>query len=435
MTKRSFALTLAACLVAGRVIGMQTPVTPESALLTGLQRSLVAGEAGAVDRFWKTVTERTTPIIETLPGDDAHVLATFLWRDSDASVRDVVLQARPNGVDPHQDPRSHLRRLQDTDVWFASFHLPVDAEFIYQFALNPPAVAAGNPTPAVLRASLRTDPLNPHRYPEAEGNAAPPPLSQSVSIARMPGTPPNPWIVRTPRVPARPVHEHVVKSTILNGDRTVWVYEPPVQPLRDPHLLLLFDGQIYVNRIPTPAILDNLYDANKIAATIAVFIDNGGPQARESDLYFSDRYIEFLAEEVLPWVQQTYHFKATASRTVVGGSSFGGLTGAFAALRRPDVFGKVLSQSGSFSMNNPAEDGGREEWLVRQFAQAPKRDVFFSLEVGQMEVATNVLASNRHLRDVLAAKGYEVHYFEVFGAHEPVHWRRTLPESLEATLR
>jgi hypothetical protein len=33
MTKRSFALTFAACLAAGRVIGMQTPVTPESALL------------------------------------------------------------------------------------------------------------------------------------------------------------------------------------------------------------------------------------------------------------------------------------------------------------------------------------------------------------------------------------------------------------------
>jgi enterochelin esterase-like enzyme len=424
-----------AFLLSGNVIGLQVAVAPECALLATLQREVVAGRAGAVDQFWKTVAERTTPIIETLPADDRHLLATFLWRDPDAVVKDIVLQARPNGVDPYRDPRSHLRHLPGTDVWYASFHLPADAEFIYQFAVNPPAEAAVNPTTAVLRSSLRTDPWNPRRYPEVEGRAVPPPLSQSVSIARMPETPSNPWIVRRPGVPAGTMHEHVVKSAVLNGERTVWVYVPPVQPLRDPHLLVLFDGQVYVNRIPTPTILDNLYDAKMIGASIAVFVDNGGPEARERDLYFSDRYIAFLTDDLLPWVRQAYDFKVTASRTVVGGSSLGGLTGAFAALRRPDVFGNVLSQSGSFLMHKPGEDGDQEEWLVRQFAQAPKGDVLFCLEAGQMEVATNLLGSNRHLRDVLVAKGYGVHYFEVFGAHEPVHWRRTLPESLATTLR
>lgn len=55
-------------------------------------------------------------------------------------------------------------------------------------------------------------------------------------------------------------------------------------------------------------------------------------------------------------------------------------------------------------MSRPGEDGNREEWLVRQFAQTPRRDVFFNIEAGQMEVATNLLASNRHPRDVLVAK-------------------------------
>jgi enterochelin esterase family protein len=46
------------------------------------------------------------------------------------------------------------------------------------------------------------------------------------------------------------------------------------------------------------------------------------------------------------------------------------------------------------------------------------------LEVVQTPLAgPSILRSNRHLRDVLTAKGYEVHYSEVAGGHEPLAWR------------
>ena len=47
---------------------------------------------------------------------------------------------------------------------------------------------------------------------------------------------------------------------------------------------------------------------------------------------------------------------------------------------------------------------------------------------------TTLLASNRHLRDVLMAKDYGIHYFEVYGDHDPVHWRRALPAALMVIL-
>jgi enterochelin esterase family protein len=125
---------------------------------------------------------------------------------------------------------------------------------------------------------------------------------------------------------------------------------------------------------------------------------------------------------------------------VLCGDSLGGLISAYAALRRPDVFGKVLSQSGSFQFKNQNDADRRPEWLIRQFATLPKSNVFFHLDVGQMEDrpegndGTTLLASNRHLRDVLKARGYGVHYVEVYSDHDPVHWRRTLPDALIATL-
>ena len=46
----------------------------------------------------------------------------------------------------------------------------------------------------------------------------------------------------------------------------------------------------------------------------------------------------------------------------------------------------------------------------------------------------NLLASNRHFRDILQAKGYPVHYREFSGGHSTVIWRGTLADGLIALL-
>ena len=45
------------------------------------------------------------------------------------------------------------------------------------------------------------------------------------------------------------------------------------------------------------------------------------------------------------------------------------------------------------------------------------------------------LMSNRHLRDVLRAKGYDVTYREVGGGHDFVHWRAMLADGLMTLLK
>jgi enterochelin esterase family protein len=108
------------------------------------------------------------------------------------------------------------------------------------------------------------------------------------------------------------------------------------------------------------------------------------------------------------------------------------LTAAFAALRRPDLFGNVLSQSGSFWWS--ATDS---EWLTRQYVHAANVQVRFYLEAGLLEnrpapgrEGASLLLANRHLRDVLEAKGYAVHYSEFMGGHDFACWRGTLAEGL-----
>ena len=213
--------------------------------------------------------------------------------------------------------------------------------------------------------------------------------------------------------------------------------------------LILLDGLVYRMGMPTTTILQNLYAAHEIGPTVVAFVDDPRGDLWRTDLYFSDDFVRFLADELVPWLQREFAFHARASRTTIGGASIAGMTAVFAALRRPGVFGNVLSQSGSFWINNHDADNGEPEWLARQFVRAPPSSVHFWLEVGQMEFvaneadrifppfipgSTNLLASNRHLRDVLRARGYRIDYTEMYADHEPLHWQRALPNGLMALL-
>ena len=60
----------------------------------------------------------------------------------------------------------------------------------------------------------------------------------------------------------------------------------------------------------------------------------------------------------------------------------------------------------------------------------------FYLEAGLLEIghSINLLASNRHLRNVLEAKGYEVAYAEFNGDHTYLCWRGSLAQGLLALM-
>jgi enterochelin esterase-like enzyme len=105
----------------------------------------------------------------------------------------------------------------------------------------------------------------------------------------------------------------------------------------------------------------------------------------------------------------------------------------FAALRRPDLFGNVLSQSGAFWCCN-GRDNLKWEWLSTAYQTSPKLRLRFFIEAGLLEDISKdgptLLAANRRFVEVLERKGYPTTYEEVGGSHEPVHWRSTLAEAL-----
>jgi enterochelin esterase-like enzyme len=151
-----------------------------------------------------------------------------------------------------------------------------------------------------------------------------------------------------------------------------------------------------------------------------------------------------LVNELLPWAHDLFNFTRDPSRTLVAGSSFGGLAAACAGLWQPETFGNVLAQFGCFHWIPPqAGDSseGRPEpnWVARQFISSPRKPLRWYLDAGSAEFdaigdGNSILSSTRALRDVLRAKGYEVHYQEFAGGHDYLCWRGTLADGLIALL-
>ncbi|MGH3131360.1 MAG: alpha/beta hydrolase, partial [Gaiellaceae bacterium] len=289
--------------------------------------------------------------------------------------------------------------------------------------------------------SLQLDPLNPRTY-VFPGDDEDPEWARDAprSVLEGPDAPAQPWIGARAGTPAGTTELHRFRSEILDNERRVYVYTPPgFDRAGDAYpLLVVFDGWAYVELIPAPTILDNLIAAGRIPPLVAVLPDSLSQEARDRELPCHPPFVEFLTGELLPWARERWHATDDPARTTVAGSSYGGLAAAFAALSRPDVFGNVLSQSGSFGWR---PDGGDEpDWLIGQFEATERLPLRFSLDAGLLEEGrprgwASILEANRRLRGVLEAKGYPVAYAEYAGGHDYICWAGTLADGLLALAR
>jgi len=319
---------------------------------------------------------------------------------------------------------------------------------LYSIAVNVPSSQAN--ANGIIFASQVVDPLNPSNRHEPHLPFAS--RFQKQSILEMPAAPEQAWAKVHPEVPKGKVINTSLDSQILGSTEELSVYTPAdYNEGHDNSLFILFDRLEYTTLIPAPTILDNLIAQKKIPATVAVLIEFPEPQddTRTKQLACNPKFTEFLKSELLPWVKKNYHVKIDPKHIVVGGSSRGGLAAACAGLHQPDTFRNILSQSGSFWWTQASDAHYFDEKLapddpdnelgdaIKMFRDSPKLPLRFYMEAGSLEIDLDgkdfsLLMPSRHLRDVLMAKGYEVHWHQFRGGHDYLSWRGTLADGLMA---
>ncbi|WP_432467420.1 alpha/beta hydrolase [Agarivorans sp. Z349TD_8] len=380
-------------------------------------------KAGNTELFWQQISHIGSPLIEAIAPHridepKGSSLVTFLWRGAKHNVK---LLGGP-GHEHHT-----FKQIEDSDIWYLSLSLPNNSLFSYQIAPDVPTLAeSGRAQRVAILSTAQRDPFNPNTWHFSERQDK----YTSKSILRLAAAPAEPWL--TPVATHQgTLSQSQISSKILNNSRDVYLYRS-ANPAADSSLplVIFFDAESYLQQAQTPQLLDNLVNAKKIPALNAVFISNPSAQSRATELACNPQFSSFLAKELLPWLAQQ-NITAPAKQTILAGSSYGGLTAACTATLYPELFGGVLSLSGSFWWG-PKMDPSRQhqpEWLTQQLALKPTSTVRWYLSAGLFE-ETWILPPNRRLKSLLDAKGYQSQLSEIAGGHDMLAWRTQLPEGL-----
>lgn len=398
--------------------------------IEALRRRVQSGDTSTT-QFWSQLAAEGTPIVEPL--DAKYDLVTFVWRTQN-DTRNVCLRASFGRIEGVNDA---LRLIPGTT--YLTEKLPKGARFTYQLEPNRPA------SPSAARVSAQMDPLHRGQRWNCPAGAS---KYRCHSVGELPEVPPEPWIVARPSVPQGTIEKRSIRSDIQQVTRDLTVYTPAGyshtgKPLP---LVVLFDGPDYLDEDShEPAIWNNLI-AQKLVSPMVIVMVHNLPGRRLFDLVANEKFSRFMAMELVPWDRREYNVARDARQTVAGGASAGGFAATYMGIAHPEVFGNVLSISGAFwwspehnggicagvcpdSSGQPAvvnQDATTEpNWLAQLALERPASKTRFYLSAGTFEVdrdATGaaILEENRHLRDILRAKGVEVIFHQFVGGHDQV---------------
>ena len=252
-----------------------------------------------------------------------------------------------------------------------------------------------------------TDPLNPNKVDNGGGGEN--------SFFTMPDYKPTEW-TKWKQSPEIPLEKIKINSKIY-GEREIKVYVPAsLEPLP---VMYLQDGSDYQNRAEASRIQLNLVIAKKTKPFIMVFLD---PKDRMKEYWANDDYAKFLATEVVPAIDAKYKTIKSRDGRAILGASLGGVTSVHAAVKYPEIFGRVGGQSSSFWIDN--------ERVVKELdaLDAAKNKFIFYFDVGTLEGAED----DRKAVGILREKGFSVTYQEAETGHNWTSWRDRLADAFVA---
>jgi len=186
-------------------------------------------------------------------------------------------------------------------------------------------------------------------------------------------------------------------------------------------LLVVHDGPEVARFALLPRYLASLVAEGRLPPHRAALLQPPGD--RNQSYSASGVYLRTLMQELLPALPLP-----AERRLVVGmGASLGALAAFHAHRRRPDIFGGLFLQSGSFFRSDDEYERNFVRFgRITRFVEAvhagrlPGSPVPVVLTCGSVE---ENLGGNRALRDTLARERYPVELHEVRDAHNWVAWR------------
>lgn len=245
------------------------------------------------------------------------------------------------------------------------------------------------------------------------------------------------------------------RSEVLDNSRTIRVYVPPqyaTEPNRKFPVLYMHDGQNLFSGLTSfipnqewraDESAEMLIKAGAIEPVIIVGIDNAGTERGNEFLPMTiklgqntvggaaDLYGDFLVNEVMPFIAETYRVDSTASKTGLCGSSFGGIVTHYLGLKYNHKFGNLGIVSPSIWIQDhkwmPEDLEKNREWVRRQKVWVDMGgDESDEKSMKAFETYTSTWQGF-----LKAGKGECRAVFESNAGHNEVAWARRFPSMLQ----
>lgn len=390
-------------------------------LIKNLECEIKKGNKNAIDEFLFYLEENGAPLIEEIEGDTDNLLVTFIYT-SNEPIENVLFSAGfsfcLNNLEENK-----LEQIQDTNLWYITYRLRNDIRFAYYFLPN---------DSFKVDCEKRWDNITWDKFNKSklvhEGETEEDNLITSFFI--MPNSEEDFWTKKRIDAPNGNLQEYKFESKNLKEPRKIYCYTPYGYNEEDvPYgFIVLTDAHQYIKMFSVIQVLDNLIADKKIPPIVAILIDS--TETRYEELTCNDVFCSIIVDELIPWVKKNFNVSTNPQDAIIAGSSIGGLNASYLGLKHPEVFGNILSQSGSYwykPENYKADEN--ECWMSSQFKVIDKLPLKFYLNSGILE-DKSISNTNFELRDTLIAKGYSVD-FEIFkSGHDGLCWGETLAQGL-----
>jgi len=243
-------------------------------------------------------------------------------------------------------------------------------------------------------------------------------------------------------------------STVLGNDRPIYAYLPPTYLENTDAtfpVVYMHDGQNLWASLPLLATsattwqVDTAFDAASNSGAFKEAIVIGIPH-NASRIYEytpttdpqvaggggANLYLQMVAQELKPVVDNMLRTRAGASSTLMAGSSLGGLVSCYAGRTMPTVFGRIAALSPSSWWNN--------EVIVADVLgtpAAPNRPLLVYLDSG--DSSDDGVVETNNLAAAYVSVGYDegvdlLHLVQAGGLHNETFWAQRFPGAMQFLL-
>ncbi len=402
------------------------------------------------NEWWEEIASIGTPIQVPLESNRTQLI--FLWREEDTPSKHHSIYLDINGVINHHDfNAAELTRYEDTDVYY--YVCSVENSWNGTYALIPVPEEAAQPA----YCGDKEQQISQHRnwiMKRREHHVADPLNKLNFKYGK--------WGEMHSRIYLDPsvIHPawedfdnhhsaedwssqcriHLYQSEILKHKRRFWTYSTAKKTNIDLPLVILLDGEFWVESMPIMRSLDYCTQNDLLPPAIYLMIDAISFKQRSEDLTCNPTFWQAVIEEMIPQLNNQLGITIDSKKTVVAGQSYGGLSALYAVLNWPDKFGNAISQSGSFWWpNHSLMLNSHQADIIQSLPEALyidrdieslddqyKLNVY--MEVGERETMMIPLAERVHSKLIGNKHNSIINLYD--GGHDRLIWREGLIKGL-----